>query len=781
MGLRNYRHNYDDRRVYETAITNLSKDECLAIIYYLFVISKDVPNSRIIENDRFPKMILRLTKALDLRERFASVLHQYIDCMIKDDQLHLLPVVDDTEENDEGEILSRRAMIRKRNREACIYEEDDEICSMCDFYDASEAERDYYRIMSMKNAGTYSQLLYYTFFSNAKVNINTFHETAPARFVKNALALSKVMFLKKELELNDLEAGYLLIRYRKACVELFDELCNVLTKNSFELYTKVLNIKKSEFSKIVRPDQKIRQFGFINEDRILNSSLLECIESQDLSLYFADCIKPITLDNTYDIKSFCVPEQNSAIYKSMLKSSNPISMLLYGQPGSGKTEYAKALIKETGKKALIFKNEAEVFDKNEALGRLNCLLSLNRKDTVLIIDEADNLLSTTMMTLFGPVPSSKCKGIVNKMLETSQNKVIWIVNHKTLMDESTLRRFTVSYKFEAMSPCMLESIAEKKLDKLSVSDNTKKDILKMLSQYKVTGASVDNMVKAISSMKSKNEELLTQNVEIVLKDNAMLLHGKSKMRETVNSAYDISVLNTSINAEKIMKMLRNAKNFADKNPGTGAIRMLFYGLSGTGKTEFARYISQALGKKILLKRASDIFDKYVGGTEEKIAAAFSEAAANDMILLWDEADSFVGDRSNANSNYERTQVNEFLTQLEEFPGIVICTTNLRHIMDPAMLRRFHITVDVKALTEEGIRTLLHSYFPEYSFDDEMVHNLSKYETVTPGDFGRISGTIRFMDPEEINAKYIYDELCSIQHEKNMKGGYSSLGKIGFCA
>ena len=124
------------------------------------------------------------------------------------------------------------------------------------------------------------------------------------------------------------------------------------------------------------------------------------------------------------------------------------------------------------------------------------------------------------------------------------------------------------------------------------------------------------------------------------------------MRTHVKASYDMSVLNTSLPAKKIMDMLYNAKKFAEKNPESGAVRMLFYGLSGTGKTEFARYISESLGKELLLKRASDIFDKYVGGTEQNIAAAFEEAAKNDQILLFDEADSFFSDRKNAERNFE---------------------------------------------------------------------------------------------------------------------------------
>lgn len=778
MSYRRYRRGYNnDRRTYGNSITNLSKDECLSMAFYLFEISKNVHNDEMLENESFLNLLAQLSVGCGVQDRLIQVLDENVEYLIANNHLHYAPAED--EEVDE-ENLSRAERLQRKRKSECLFEEDEKFMQYVNYRTLSEAERNFYRIIvAAGSKGSYAQMIYNVMFTAGKPNFHKNYENAPVRVIKKARNTSKVDFIKKELGLSDNETGYLLIRYRKAIYESFDDICNQIVKNSYELYTKVLGITKKEFSMIIRPDQKIRQFGFINEDRSLNTAIIDCIEAQDLSLYFADYIKTIDTSKTYDISSFCVPEENSSIYKNLLKSDNPVSVLLYGHPGSGKTEYAKALVKASGKKAIIFKNEAEILNKDQVYGCLNCLLSLNRKDSVLIIDEADALLSTTMMTLFGPISSNKAKGVVNKMLETSMNKVIWIVNYKSQIDESTLRRFTVSYKFEPMTPLMLESIAERKLDVLNVSNSTKQNILKMLSRYKVTGASVDNIIKTIDSMNSKNEDMLMKNVEIVLKDNSLLLNGRAKMREDVNPAYDISVLRTSVPAEKIIKMLNNAKAYNDKHPGNGAIRMLFYGLSGTGKTEFARYIAQVLGKKILIKRASDIFDKYVGGTEENIAAAFEEAAANDMILLFDEADSFFADRSTVQANHERRHVNEFLTQLEEFPGIVICTTNLKNIMDPAMHRRFHITADFKALSDSGVKTMLNRYFPEQSFTEQDIHKLSAYNSITPGDFGRLSGTIRFMDQEEITSDYIISELCNIQEEKGDANTSSS--RIGFCA
>jgi SpoVK/Ycf46/Vps4 family AAA+-type ATPase len=361
------------------------------------------------------------------------------------------------------------------------------------------------------------------------------------------------------------------------------------------------------------------------------------------------------------------------------------------------------------------------------------------------------------------------------MLDNAKNKVIWIVNRTSQFDESTIRRFTMSCKFDSMPKDILNNIISSKLEPLCLSDDLQKDILNRFEKYNITGASVDNVVKTISCFSDISETDIKDNVEIVLKENSLLLNGNSKMRETVSSSYDSSVLNTSMDAEKIVKMVKNAQKFAQKNhqenDSSASVRMLFYGLSGTGKTEFARYLSEILGKQILLKRASDILDKFVGGTEEKIAAAFEEAAAKDQILLFDEADSFFADRNKAERSWERTQVNEFLTQMEEFPGILICTTNLKKILDKATLRRFHITVEFNPLKEEGIKTLLQKFFPAYFSNDELeqidISALTNYNSVTPGDFGRLAGKIRFLDEEDVSAQMIIDELCDIQEEKDL--------------
>ena len=66
---------------------------------------------------------------------------------------------------------------------------------------------------------------------------------------------------------------------------------------------------------------------------------------------------------------------------------------------------------------------------------------------------------------------------------------------------------------------------------------------------------------------------------------------------------------------------------------------------------------------------------YLGETEKIIAQAFEDAQRDDAVLLLDEIDSFLRDRTLSSHSWEVTQVNEQLTQIENYEGVFIATTN----------------------------------------------------------------------------------------------------------
>ena len=589
--------------------------------------------------------------------------------------------------------------------------------------------------------------------------------------------LSKVQFLIDMVGISEEEARYLLVYYRFSTIGFLTSHFNNAIDARNPIIQQILGLSSSEYNQLTHKNGKLKSNGFINRDNKLEDDLKDCIRSGSIDGFFSDFVRDINCSKSYKSSSFSVPKEKTDIMTRFLSGTMNSSILLYGKPGAGKTEYAKALVKECKCKALIFKNESELQGEEKALSRLNCFLSMKGKDRILIIDEADKLLQTKDMDSFmGTIPNAM-KGTINTMLENSNFKTIWIVNYSDQIDVSTKRRFTYSFQFDAMTEKQLRSIAADKLKKLKMDALISNSILDLLGKYKVTGSSVDNIVKIAKEMHELEKDKLLSVVEDILQENAQLVNGKRSMRQMVGQEYDLSILNTSIEADQIIEMTQNALVYAERHEkASKGIRMLFYGLSGTGKTELARYMSQKLGKDILLKRASDILGTYVGESEKNISQAFAEAESTNSILLFDEADSFFADRNNAQHSWERTIVNEFLTQMEEFKGILICTTNLKKIMDSAMLRRFHFCVEFKPLEKNGIETMLEKYFPEYHFTKDDVQTLEASGSVTPGDFGTLSSRIRFMNQDKVNSSVITKELIDLQKEK--KSG-SLCHKIGF--
>lgn len=768
-----------------TKVKNLNENEALALVYYLYQLTTDL--DELCSHEEIQWLYNALVDRLELQDHSDAILNALIRKLVKSKTL--TPIIPSEK---------YRNPFNYRSKIKSNYREDEFAFENCGNWDTDSIRNiNLVRVLFSGNKGDFAKIAALTFFTKPG-SIDETTMVLPSRTpvpvkVRNAVAdETAIKFAVDTLKLSKDEAKILLCAYRlQNCKEIY-AVCNDLFRHDdlsrFEIIAKCCNKSQKEIRMALRNDQKLKAFGLIDSDGDMDEDAMDAINEKDMRLYFTDIVKNERNLKSYDLNSFSVSKEQSDIAVQLLKSGNPCNILLFGAPGSGKTEYAKALIQAAGLKMTSYKNELEITGKKDddevevkALSRLNCYLSLKKEDSVLVVDEAENVLKTKEFSFFGIKLSSSQKGTVNRMLsETSENKAIWIVNYTSEMDESTLRRFTYSIKFSAMPMETLRSIAAEKLKSVKMPTDLKKDILDMFSIYKVTGASVDNVVKTINSLdyQSGKEDKIRNDIKSVLEANSSLLYGKKKMRGTVKKSYDLSVLNSSVDANEIVEMLKAAEEYRKENhidEGNDGVRCLFYGLSGTGKTELARYIAETLGKPLLLKRCSDIIDPYVGRTEQNIAAAFEEAEATSSVLLFDEADSFFADRTDAKQSWERTQVNEFLSQMEEFSGICICTTNLRKIMDPAMQRRFHIISEFKALSEQGIKTLLNSFFGKYKFSDDQIENLCRYESVTPGDFGSLTGKIRFVPKDSLDSEYIVRELIRIQNEKRKNVSV----KIGF--
>ncbi|MFA5625259.1 MAG: ATP-binding protein [Bradymonadales bacterium] len=122
---------------------------------------------------------------------------------------------------------------------------------------------------------------------------------------------------------------------------------------------------------------------------------------------------------------------------------------------------------------------------------------------------------------------------------------------------------------------------------------------------------------------------------------------------------------------------------------------LFDGPPGTGKSMCAVLIANEIGIDVYQVDLSRVMSKYVGETEKNLAQIFNEAENAQAMLLFDEADSLFGSRTNvknSNDKYANLEVNYLLQRIERFPGVAILTTNFPAGIDEAFARRLSLRV-----------------------------------------------------------------------------------------
>lgn len=126
------------------------------------------------------------------------------------------------------------------------------------------------------------------------------------------------------------------------------------------------------------------------------------------------------------------------------------------------------------------------------------------------------------------------------------------------------------------------------------------------------------------------------------------------------------------------------------------VRALFSGPSGTGKTLAARLLAAALQMDLYRLDLAAVVNKYIGETEKNLSQLFARAEELDVMLLLDEGDALLTQRTevgNANDRYANLETNYLLQRLESFAGILLVTTNASDRIDSAFHRRMDVVVN----------------------------------------------------------------------------------------
>ena len=126
-----------------------------------------------------------------------------------------------------------------------------------------------------------------------------------------------------------------------------------------------------------------------------------------------------------------------------------------------------------------------------------------------------------------------------------------------------------------------------------------------------------------------------------------------------------------------------------------AVTALFAGGSGTGKTLAAEVIAHELDLDMYRIDLAGVVSKYIGETERNLRRVFDAAEEGGALLVFDEADALFGKRSEVRDSHDRyanIEVSYLLARMEDYRGVAILATNLRHALDDAFLRRLRFIV-----------------------------------------------------------------------------------------
>lgn len=114
--------------------------------------------------------------------------------------------------------------------------------------------------------------------------------------------------------------------------------------------------------------------------------------------------------------------------------------------------------------------------------------------------------------------------------------------------------------------------------------------------------------------------------------------------------------------------------------------ILLFGPPGVGKSMISESLAAVLGKNLMKIDSGTLQSNVPGQTERNIKKAFEDAKKNDCVLMFDECDSVLSNRDMVGVILA-AEINTLLTEIENFDGVCVLTTNRLHNLDPALARR----------------------------------------------------------------------------------------------
>ena len=245
--------------------------------------------------------------------------------------------------------------------------------------------------------------------------------------------------------------------------------------------------------------------AFLFEEKINEKDLIKVCDIKEKRLFYSQ-------QNQKEIdrlKNALQEEKLKGIQKRLKEDGLPVgvAVLLYGAPGTGKTESVMQIAKETGRaivhvdiseaKSAWFGESEKRIKKIFTSYKSACEVAQKKGDLmpILLFNEADALISKRKEDTSGSCAQTEnaIQNIILEELENLQGIFIATTNLATNMDTAFERRFLFKIRFENPSTEAKTSIWMNKLTWLN-----KEDAAQFAKDYDFSGGQIDNIVRKIA-------------------------------------------------------------------------------------------------------------------------------------------------------------------------------------------------------------------------------------------------------------------------------------------
>ena len=159
--------------------------------------------------------------------------------------------------------------------------------------------------------------------------------------------------------------------------------------------------------------------------------------------------------------------------------------------------------------------------------------------------------------------------------------------------------------------------------------------------------------------------------------------------------------------ERILRKNRSAQRLA--NAGINYLNAtLLYGESGTGKTQFGRYLAYTMHVPFCYFNLSRTVDSLMGGTSKNLNKVFNYIKGTPCVFMIDELDAVSSNRASSDSTSASGEMNRItislMQNLDQLSSdvVLLAATNRPELIDDAVKRRFSIRHEVQVLSPDEL-------------------------------------------------------------------------------